>query len=43
MKQVHCIDDQCDVGCILSGGVGKLLLRYPGVHPLVFEPNDPML
>jgi hypothetical protein len=31
MKQVHCIDDQRDVGCIFPGGVGKLLLRYDGV------------
>jgi len=31
MKQVHCIDDQRDLECILSGGVGELLLRYDGV------------
>ncbi len=31
MKKIHCIDDQRDVGCILPGGVGKLLLRYDGV------------
>ena len=31
MKQVHCINDQCDVGCILPSCVGKLLLRYDGV------------
>lgn len=31
MKLVHCVDDQRDVGCILPGGVGKLLLRYDGM------------
>src|SRR6185437_11233020 len=28
MEQIHCIDDQRDIGCILPGGVGELLLRY---------------
>src|SRR5260370_1304550 len=38
MQQVHCIDDQRDVGCILSGRVGKLLLRYDGVSGQLFRP-----
>ena len=31
MKQVHGIDDQGDVGRILSGRIGELLLRDDGV------------
>jgi hypothetical protein len=33
MQQVHRIDDQRDVGCVLAGGISELLLgndRMPG-------------
>ena len=31
MKQVHGVDDQGDVGRILSGRIGELLLGYDGM------------
>jgi hypothetical protein len=38
MQQVHGIDDQRDVGRILSGRIGKLLLRDDGVSGQLIRP-----